>query len=204
MSTTGYVNDRRSQDPPHCWSVSRDQMKPDEGPYLPTSRACAHLRPYAVPAVVLSPLRAALDRSCPSSPHLRLLHTSACSCSSSLKDPPFPSLDLRCSSFHSLAPFPASTRIRERLWYAVRAPFDSKPHTRPLCPSFKHCVCRAAIGEGGGGGGVWNPLSTPGLLSARRMYSGEKKEGGEYSRQVSGKDQADAEPVDESVVCKAE
>jgi hypothetical protein len=118
-------------------------MKPDEGPYLPTSCACAHVHPHAVPAVVLSPLRAALDRSRHSSPHLRLPHTSACSCSSLLKYPPFPSLpstDPRCSSFHSLAPFPASTRFRERLRYTSHSAATAYPPALPLLQAL--CLSR--------------------------------------------------------------
>jgi hypothetical protein len=66
-------------------------------------------------------------------------------------------------------------------------PIRRQPHTRPLCPSFKHCVCRAAIGEGRGRGGVWNPLSTLGLLNAREKLQRREEEGAEYLRQVSGR-----------------
>jgi hypothetical protein len=161
-------------------------MKPDEGKYLPTSRACAHMRPHAVPAVVLSPLRAALDRSCPSAPHLRLPHPSACSRSSLLKYPPFPSLpstDLRRSSSHSLAPFPASTCVRAHLRYAPHSTAPAYPPALPLLQAL--CLSR----EGEEGAGVWNPLSTLGLLSAGENVQWQQREeaGGEYLRQVSGK-----------------
>ncbi|KAJ7318685.1 hypothetical protein DFH08DRAFT_819588 [Mycena albidolilacea] len=194
-----------SQDHPHCWSVSRDQMKPDEGPYLPTSRACAHVRPHPVPAVVLSPLRAALDRSCPSSPHLRLL-----------SPPPAAShlrlLLLVLTQIISPLPFPSVYGSAPlELSFARALP---RLHLRPRAPA--HCVCRAAIGKGRGGGGVWDPLPALGLLSAGENVHRREEEGREYLRQVSGEYgtvwrapdeadvEADAEPVDESVVCKAE
>jgi hypothetical protein len=65
-------------------------------------------------------------------------------------------------------------------------PIRRHPHTRPLRPSFKHCVCRAAIGGGRGGGGVWNrfPLSLA-QRSAGENVQRREGERGEYPRQVS-------------------
>jgi hypothetical protein len=73
---------------------------------------------------------------------------------------------------HPSPPPPASTSA------CGTRPIRRHPHTRPLCPSFKHCVCRAAIGEGRGRGGVRNPLSTLGLLSAgENVHWREEEEG---------------------------
>jgi hypothetical protein len=168
-------------------------MRPDKGPYLPTSRACAHVRPHAVPAVVLSPLRAALDRSCPSSPYLRLLSPPPAASHLRLllfvltQYPPFsslPSTDLRYSSCHSLAPFLASTKPASA---RGTRPIRRHPHTRPLCPSLSIVFVARPSAKVEEGGGVWNPLSALGLLSAGENVQRREEEGGEYRRQVSGK-----------------
>ncbi|KAJ7793678.1 hypothetical protein B0H14DRAFT_137546 [Mycena olivaceomarginata] len=165
-------------------------MKPDEGPYLPTSRACAHVRPHAVPAVVFSPLRAALDRSCPSSPHLRLLSTPPAASHLARPYSNIPhSLPFRlriCAARASIRSRPSPPPPASASACGTR-PIRRQPHTRPLCPSFKHCVCRAAIGEGRGGGGVWNRFPLLVCSVQGRMCNGNEEEGGEYLRQVSGK-----------------
>jgi hypothetical protein len=152
---------------------------------------------------------------CPSSPHLRLPHTSARSCSSLLNIPHSLPFRLRICAARAFIrsrpspPPPASARA------CGTRPIRRHQHTRALCPSFKHCVCRAAIGEGRGGGRrvesafySWIAQRRGGCAAEGRRGRGVSEAGERQvrygKRRYEAGVEADAEPVDESGVCKAE
>ncbi|KAJ7721239.1 hypothetical protein B0H14DRAFT_2642511 [Mycena olivaceomarginata] len=167
------------------------------------------MHPHAVPAVVHSPLRAALDRSCPSSPHLRLLSPPPAASHlrllllvlTQISPIPFPSVYASALLELPFARALPRLHLRPRA-RAVRAPFDGNriPARSAPPPSIPFVARPSAKGEGEACGIRFPPVACSAQRRGECAAEGGRGRGVSEAAPVYEADvEADAELVDESV-----